>query len=167
MVEGSILAHHFDEVHLIGLRVKDFSLRIFGIEFGGPRAFEVSRVGEHDLCVRRDVGWREKLWNVSLRHHAHKVVDFFERLDRLLLEVQQLSLVDDDVRNARIQLDLFGEVESIDRRELDRCVGLVVVAIALLELIAFEDVGLAVGPVELQDFLEKLIRLISAKDISR
>lgn len=119
------------------------------------------------MCVRSDVGWREKLRNVFLRHHAHKVVDFFERLDRLLLEVQQLSLVHDDVRNARIQLDLFGEVESIDRRELDRCVGLVVVAIALLELIAFKDVRLAVGPVELQDFLEKLIRLINVKDISR
>lgn len=33
MVERSVLAHHLNKVHLIGLRIENFTFRVFGIEF--------------------------------------------------------------------------------------------------------------------------------------
>lgn len=154
VVERTVLAHHLDEAHLAGRGVENFAFCVFCIELGGPRAFEVRGVGQHDLRVRRDVRLREQLRNVSFRHHADKIVDVLQRLHRLLLEVQVLRLVDDDVSDAWVQLNFFGEIKAIDGRELDGGVSSVVLAVLVLKLITGEDVGLAVCPVELKHFLE-------------
>lgn len=169
MVKRSILAHHLNKVHLVRFRVENFLLRVLCVELWSPSAFEIRRVCQHNLRVRRDVGWREKLRDVRLGRHADKVVDLLQRFIRLLQEIQAFDLVDNDFFNARINLNFFGKIKAIDGGELDGSVGLVVIATTVLEFIAVEDLSLASRPVELQNFLEenlfKNFGLINSSDL--
>lgn len=164
MVERSVLAHHLNKVHLIGLRIENFTFRVFGIEFWGPCAFKVSGISEHNLSVGWNIGLCEEIRYIALCYHANEIVDLFKRLHRLLPEVQVLRLINDDITNARIQLNLFGEIKTIDWWEFDGRVCFVVITKTLLKLVSLKDIRFTVSPVKLENCLrwrEKKIKLIN------
>lgn len=155
VVKRSIFAHHLDESCLIRSRVENLALCVFGVELRCPRTFEVSSIRENNFGVLWHISGRQKLWDVASSGHADEVVDFLQRLSRLLCKIELHGVFVNDVLDTRVQLHLFGEVESIDGRELNARVGLVHVAVVFLVSVALEHIGFALCPVKLKRFLWK------------